>query len=62
MNNTEKYEALKLDRQLCFPLYAVSKEIIRKYKPRVPDIMESIFDIGYLTFDLIAAVLFFAWR
>ena len=27
------YDALKLDRQLCFPLYACSREIIRKYKP-----------------------------
>ncbi len=27
------YDALKLDRQLCFPLYVVSKEIIRRYKP-----------------------------
>lgn len=27
------YDALKLDYQLCFPLYAVSKEIIRRYKP-----------------------------
>lgn len=26
------------------------------YKPRVPDIMEAVFDIGYLLFDLIAAV------
>jgi len=24
---------LKLENQLCFPLYVVSKEIIRKYKP-----------------------------
>lgn len=23
------------------------------YKPRVPDIMEAVFDIGYLLFDLI---------
>ena len=28
-----QYEILKLESQLCFPLYAVSKEIIRKYKP-----------------------------
>ena len=28
-----KYDALKLERQLCFPLYACSKEIIRLYKP-----------------------------
>ena len=31
MNN--KYESLKLKNQLCFPLYAVSNLIIRKYKP-----------------------------
>lgn len=28
-----EYDALKLENQLCFPLYACSKEIIRKYKP-----------------------------
>lgn len=28
-----EYEALKLENQLCFPLYACSKEIVRKYKP-----------------------------
>ena len=28
----EKYEELKLKKQLCFPLYAVSNLIIRKYK------------------------------
>lgn len=26
-------ECLKLDHQLCFPLYACSKEIIKRYKP-----------------------------
>lgn len=31
------------------------------YKPRVPDIMEAVFDIGYLLFDLIAAILFFVF-
>jgi hypothetical protein len=25
----EKYDALKLEKQLCFPLYAVSKEIVK---------------------------------
>ncbi len=30
---SDKYDALKLENQLCFPLYAVSKEIVRKYKP-----------------------------
>lgn len=32
-----------------------------KYKPQVPDIMEAIFDAGYLIFDLIAGILFFAF-
>lgn len=28
-----KYEALKLSNQLCFPLYACAKEIVRAYTP-----------------------------
>lgn len=28
-----KYDVLKLQNQLCFPLYACSKEVVRKYKP-----------------------------
>ena len=31
--NPENYEALKLSNQLCFPLYAASREVIRKYRP-----------------------------
>lgn len=27
------YDALKLEGQLCFPLYACSREIIKRYKP-----------------------------
>lgn len=30
---SDKYDSLKLDNQLCFPLYACSKEIVRRYKP-----------------------------
>lgn len=30
-----KYDMLKLENQLCFPLYACSKEIIRRYKPHL---------------------------
>lgn len=30
---SNKYEALKLDNQLCFPLYACAKEIVKRYKP-----------------------------
>ncbi len=29
----DKYEALRLKNQLCFPIYAVSNMITRKYKP-----------------------------
>lgn len=27
------FDCLKLENQLCFPLYAASKEVIKKYKP-----------------------------
>ncbi|MBR3972347.1 MAG: MarR family transcriptional regulator [Oscillospiraceae bacterium] len=29
----DKYDALKLENQLCFPLYACSREVIKLYKP-----------------------------
>ena len=29
----DNFESLKLENQLCFPLYACSKEVIRRYKP-----------------------------
>lgn len=35
---SKKYDALKLDNQLCFPLYAVSKEIVRRYTPFLNEI------------------------
>ncbi len=31
--NSNKYDCLKLQNQLCFPLYAASREIMRKYTP-----------------------------
>lgn len=34
----DKNDILKLDNQICFPLYAVSKEIIRRYKPFLEEI------------------------
>ena len=30
---SDKYNALKLENQLCFPLYACSKEVVKRYKP-----------------------------
>lgn len=35
---SDKYDALRLDNQLCFPLYAVSKEIVRQYTPFLADL------------------------
>jgi DNA-binding MarR family transcriptional regulator len=29
----DKYENIKLDNQLCFSLYAASREVIKLYKP-----------------------------
>jgi len=34
----DKYACLRLDNQLCFPLYACSKEIVRRYKPFLDEI------------------------
>ena len=33
-----EYDALKLSNQLCFPLYACAKEIVRRYKPYLDEI------------------------
>ena len=35
---SENYDVLKLDNQICFPLYAVSKEIVRRYTPYLNEI------------------------
>lgn len=32
------YDSLKLSNQLCFPLYAAAKEVIKKYKPFLNEI------------------------
>ena len=34
----KKYDALKLENQLCFPLYACAKEVVRRYKPFLAEI------------------------
>lgn len=33
MDTNKKYDALKLQNQICFPLYACAKEIVRAYTP-----------------------------
>lgn len=35
---SEKYDMLKLDNQLCFPMYVVSKEVVRRYTPFLNEI------------------------
>lgn len=34
----EKYDVLKIENQLCFPLYACAKEIVKKYRPFLDEI------------------------
>ena len=49
----DKYEALKLDNQVCFPLYACSKEIVRAWEEKqvyVKDLGKKLYlDSGTLT-------------
>ena len=35
---TDRYEVLKLKNQLCFPLYACAKEIVKAYKPYLDEL------------------------
>ncbi len=37
-NMSNNYDSLKLENQICFPLYACSKEIVRRYKPFLDEI------------------------
>ena len=34
----DQYEKLKLSNQLCFPLYACAKEIVRRYRPHLDEL------------------------
>ncbi|MBQ1771132.1 MAG: MarR family transcriptional regulator [Clostridia bacterium] len=34
----ERYDPLKLDNQLCFPLYAASREVIKQYHPLLSEL------------------------
>lgn len=33
-----KYDCLKLENQLCFPLYACSKEVVKRYRPYLDEL------------------------
>ncbi len=34
----EKFDALKLENQICFPLYASAREVVKKYRPSLDEI------------------------
>ena len=34
----ENFDALKLENQLCFPLYACAREVVKRYKPELDPI------------------------
>ena len=34
----DKYDGLKLENQLCFPLYACAREVVKKYHPYLNEI------------------------
>ena len=34
----DRYDALKLENQICFPLYACSKEVVKAYKPYLDEL------------------------
>lgn len=36
--NDKNYDALKIENQICFPLYACAREIIKQYKPFLDEI------------------------
>lgn len=36
--DSKNYDSLKLENQLCFPLYACAKEVVRRYKPYLDEI------------------------
>lgn len=37
-NEADRYAALKLENQVCFPLYACTKEIVRQYGPHLKEL------------------------
>ena len=49
---SSKYDSLKLENQLCFPIYLCSKEIIRRYTPYLSDV-----DLTYTQYIVILYLL-----
>ena len=38
MPDEHEFDCLKLENQLCFPLYACAKEVVRRYKPFLDEV------------------------
>ena len=38
LSMSNEFDTLKLENQLCFPLYACSREIVKKYKPYLDEL------------------------
>lgn len=38
MEKTEKFDPLKLENQLCFPLYAAARDVVNRYRPFLSEI------------------------
>ena len=36
--NDSKYDVLKLENQLCFPLYAAAREVVKRYRPYLDEL------------------------
>ena len=38
MTTSDRYDAIRLENQLCFPLYACAKEVVRQYRKPLEDL------------------------
>ena len=50
-NGTGRYESIKLKNQLCFPLYACAKEVVRRYRDPLSDL-----DLTYTQYIVMMAL------
>ena len=50
-NGTGRYESIKLKNQLCFPLYACAKEVVRRYRDPLLDL-----DLTYTQYIVMMAL------
>lgn len=51
MLSEDRYACLRLENQLCFPLYACAKEVVRRYKPILDEL-----DITYTQYITMMAL------